>query len=476
MYNTPPPGKVHTGDFSSSEATPGPSRVSIYFIKSILMHTFLRFTKTFAFLIVIACGISAVAQSQLPTRIPYFKPKNTLVQAAPLTGFVVDSITPADLVSMLLGPGAAISNLTYTGSPLALGSFVDSISFLGLDSGVVISTGNAADLAGPNVSSCTSTDFGLPGDSMLQVLAGFPTFDASVIEFDVLVLTDTLMCKFVFGSEEYPEFVNANFNDIFAFFVSGPGLSGNINMALLPGTSIPISINNVNAGTNSQYYIDNATGLEVELDGLTVPITCYLPVQNGQTYHFRIAISDAADRVFDSGIFLKKKSVLGYACMPVPNFSPTISGMTVQFTNTTNYAQYYVWNYGDGMIDTTTAQTTAHTYAAAGNYTVVMSACNFYQIATCTQTIAVGGAGIDDPAAANQDISLVPSGSGIFRIKATHPGELRVSVYSVSGNCVRQLEANGQEEILIDLNGIPRGVYVIRAINDGRTITWKAIR
>ncbi|HRY31779.1 MAG TPA: choice-of-anchor L domain-containing protein [Bacteroidales bacterium] len=419
--------------------------------------------------------LNATGQQQLPERKPYFKSHPQGVAAAMTSAFVVDSIGVADLVNALLGPGAVISNLVYTGSPLALGSFSDPLSSLGLDSGVVISTGKTMDIPGPNVSASTTTLLNTPGDSLLGSLVAWPTFDAAIIEFDVLVQTDTLACHFVLGSEEYPEFSPSNFNDVFAFFVSGPGLPGTINIARIPGTNDIISINNINPTTNPQYYVDNTNGQELEYDGFTVPFLCQYPVQNGQTYHFRLALADCADPNFDSGIFLKKNSVLGYASMPVPSFNATVNGMTVQFTNTTNYAIFYVWDFGDGVVDTTVSMTVNHTYATAGVYNVVMEAHNYYQVASCTQTLSLGNVGLQENITAIPEARLIKGNNGRITIDLGIPVQAVVRVFDITGQEKMTMEHRGSSLIKVNLDQLPRGLYILRLNTPAYGRSWKIL-
>ncbi|MHC1708634.1 MAG: choice-of-anchor L domain-containing protein [Bacteroidales bacterium] len=416
----------------------------------------------------------AVSQN-VPARVPYKKINNRTAEASILSGFTVTPVTPAQLVSYLLGPGAVISNLTYTGSPLALGLFVDSTSSAGLDTGIVISTGDVTNIPGPNISASTSTDFGLPGDSMLTALTVFPTYDAAVIEFDVLVNTDTLSANFVFGSEEYPEFINVSFNDVFAFFISGPGINGTINIAHLPGSNTIISINNVNDQINPQYYVDNSTGTVIEFDGYTVPITLYEPIQNGQTYHFKIAIADCSDRVFDSGILLKKGSVLGYACMPVPGFDPVISGLTVQFTNTTNYAQFYTWDYGDGTMDTTSLNTTTHTYDQPGQYQVTLRAHNYYQVASITQMLSLGFVGLPS-AITVPEMKLQNLQGGLYKMNFGAATTADLRVYAITGELKQSVIINGSTSAVIDLSDLAKGLYILQVNTPGKSKTFKLIR
>src|SRR5690606_35828975 len=134
---------------------------------------------------------------------------------------------------------------------------------------------------------------------------------------------DEVSFNYVFGSEEYLEFVGMGYNDVFGFFLSGPGITGPysnnaINMALVPGTPTPVAIDNVNATLNAAYYVDNGDGYSspqnssaqyIQFDGFTVPLTASAQVQCGQTYHLKIAVQDAGDAVFDSGVFLEAGSL-----------------------------------------------------------------------------------------------------------------------------------------------------------------------
>jgi hypothetical protein len=205
--------------------------------------------------VVLCCFISLKAQQ--PQRIPFIKSQNPTVGSILSNGpLVVDTVANIQtLVSLLFGPGIQVSNLTYSGDSMALGLFSDTTGTFGIDSGIVMTTGFFTDIPGPNVSASTTGVTYAPGDSSLASLVSWPTYDACVIEFDMTPLTDTLLAsEFIFGSEEYPEWVGSNFNDVFAFFISGPGITGTQNIALVPGTSVPVCVNNVNPTLNSQYY------------------------------------------------------------------------------------------------------------------------------------------------------------------------------------------------------------------------------
>lgn len=217
-------------------------------------------------------------------------------------------LTAPQLAQMLAGPGVTVSNATFNCAASAIGSFTGSSS-IGITNGILLSTGNIS-LVSPNTNSssagaCNNT----PAEPELDYLAGsYGTFDACALEFDVIPLCDTLRFRYSFGSDEYPEFANTNYNDAFAFFISGPGITGQPNIATLPGTTTEVTINNVNNVDNTQFYVANS-GSTIEYDGYTTVLTAWTVVQPCQTYHLKIVIADAGDCIYDSGVFLEAGSL-----------------------------------------------------------------------------------------------------------------------------------------------------------------------
>lgn len=225
---------------------------------------------------------------------------------------VNDTLSTQALLETLFGGGVAVSNIETTcDTNVSLMQFNGTNSNLGLSTGVIMSTGNALDAPGPNVLGSTTTGVGTPGDSLLTSIIPqtiTQAFDACVVEFDIIPLCDTIGINYVFASEEYPEFAPPNssgFNDVFAFFIEGPGIVGTQNIALIPGTTTPVSINNVNAVTFNQYYVDNTGGSAIEYDGFTTPLLASAVVQACETYHITLAIQDVGDGSWDSAVFLE---------------------------------------------------------------------------------------------------------------------------------------------------------------------------
>ena len=227
-------------------------------------------------------------------------------------------ISAEDMVNTLLGGGVTVSNIRYTGATNASGLFCSGTGIIGFGAGVLLTSGSAGNVIGPNNSPNATTDNGLGGDpDLTAIIAGGTsneTFDASVLEFDFVPNSNTVQFSYVFGSEEYNEFVDSQFNDVFAFFVNGT------NFALIPATTTPVSINNVNNGyspgvstgpcRNCSFYIDNVDGhLSTQLDGLTTVLTFTAPVLAYQVNHMKLAIADAGDRLLDSAVFIQAGSL-----------------------------------------------------------------------------------------------------------------------------------------------------------------------
>lgn len=233
--------------------------------------------------------------------------------AAGLTTQALGAGTPAlmedDLVTTLLGSGVTASNITYTGAAPASGTFAGGTGIIGFESGVVLTSGSASNVIGPNTSDDKTTANLQPGDPDLNAVSGKTTLDASVLEFDFVPTKSPVFFNYVFGSDEYNEYVNTPFNDAFAFLVNG------VNCAKVPGTTDPVTIDNVNKATNNTYYRNNdrsdfpaGTPINTELDGLTTVFSCEAAVTPGATNHVKLVVADSSDYNYDSAVFLEAGS------------------------------------------------------------------------------------------------------------------------------------------------------------------------
>jgi hypothetical protein len=255
-------------------------------------------------------------------------------------------VTPTSLAQSLAGAGVTISNVTYAGTTRSSGQFQGGTTIIGFDSGVILSSGFATDVIGPNTSDNTTRINGTGSDADLAALSGFPIYDKTVLEFDLVPQAATLTFQYVFASEEYNEYANSPFNDVFAFLVNGT------NCATVPGTvpPQPVSINTINGGNplgtnpkNPVLYRNNDLSdgpalIDTQADGLTVVLTCTATVNPGVTNHVKLAIADASDAQLDSYVFLKAGSFVSsnITLAPATDTNPTGTTHTVTATVTEN--------------------------------------------------------------------------------------------------------------------------------------------
>jgi gliding motility-associated-like protein len=232
------------------------------------------------------------------------------------------SVSANALVNNIIGTGVTFSNATYTGRPVASGTFNGVNSNIGINSGVILTTGNINVAPGPNNNGGATFSNNGPNIPELEILAQSTTYDGAILEFDFVPQSSFISFRYVFASEEYNEYVCSEFNDAFAFFITGPGIVGVDNLAVVPSTSTPVTINTINNGSvgslgsitnspcvlgNSAYFVGNSLNT-VQYDGFTTVLTASRSVIACQTYHIKLMIADGADDIFDSAVFLEENS------------------------------------------------------------------------------------------------------------------------------------------------------------------------
>ena len=221
-------------------------------------------------------------------------------------------LTPYNLAESLVGIGVTISNVSFTGVATAAGTFAGGTGIISFPSGVILSSGNIANVSGPNVADDISADNGLGGDADLDALIGsYATYDATVLEFDFVPNASTVYFEYVFASDEYNEWINTGFDDVFGFFVNGQ------NCAVVGNPAVPVSIDTINdgnpyggGGPNSNLYLNNdlqdgGGSINTEMDGVTQTLVCQASVNPNVPNHIKLAIADASDHVWDSNVFIR---------------------------------------------------------------------------------------------------------------------------------------------------------------------------
>lgn len=206
------------------------------------------------------------------------------------------------------------------------------------ETGLVMTTGTVTLAAGPNDQTGASSSTGVISYTDQQLAtSGLPTSslnNCAALDFNFLAYADTFCFNYVFGSEEYPSWVCSSFNDIFAFFLTGPdpvtGLVTTKNVAIIPGSvtaanpnGIPVTINSVNAGagsngsastagcyngTYSMFYINNPSTPGVQYNGYTTQLAAEGRISACENYSMHLAVCNSGDNSYDSGVFLEEQS------------------------------------------------------------------------------------------------------------------------------------------------------------------------
>lgn len=245
--------------------------------------------------------------------------------------------------NFLLGNGIQIKSVKHIGSLKSIGSFEKAINELGIDKGLVLSTGSVSNIARPNDRKDTGDSpdpANTQTDTDLQNLTPYPVKEVTGLEIQFVAQTADLEFRYVFASEEYPEFTCSKFNDIFAFFISGPNPDGGVynkkNIALVPDpndpsgnsfTDFPVWTNTVNNGkvgeittdgsctdkneslAFTQYYNDNSNSLYLTFDGYLDVFKARVRIVPCQVYTIKLIIGDSNDFDYDSAVFLEANSL-----------------------------------------------------------------------------------------------------------------------------------------------------------------------
>jgi len=269
----------------------------------------------------------------------------------------VTYVTADQAVQALLGPGVQYSNATFNGINTQLGQMTGMAGTnFQIADGVVIGCSDAQDIV-PNYFGAAITP-NISGDpDLLNVANSVPPLigqffsvssvnNIASLEFDFVAIGDSLKFNYIFGSDEYLTWVNTTYNDVFAFFLSGPGITGPysspaafpggaVNIATVPQSNppLPITISSVNNVLNTPYYVDNPGQgtAPIQLNGFTTKLTASYDLLCGETYHIRLAIANGSDQALKSDVILEEGSfttgtttaaVSSVIVNPAPNLPP----------------------------------------------------------------------------------------------------------------------------------------------------------
>jgi len=379
----------------------------------------------------------------------------------------LNSTTATKLAQSLVGNGITISNVTFTGSNVAAGSFTGGLADgLNIDSGVVLSSGNIANAAGPNEEDGRTTSNSTAGDSELQALVGTTTYDAAVLEFDFVPVGQYFSFLYVFASEEYNEYVGSQFNDVFAFFLDGE------NIALIPLSEEAVSINNVNQGSSSEFYNNNDPGdlgtptpYNTQFDGFTSILWAQGIVTPGQTYHIKLAIADVGDAILDSAVFIASGSFS--STIPVIAQSHSAHDFGGIGLGNTSSATFSVGNPGEGDLTIGSIKITG---TNAEEFSIKNSTCPqgvLSPSATCTFDVEFTPVTTGDKSANVQIISNAFD-TPVTNIALTGSGEIFIALKTHNGAYLSAVDGGGNNVVATSYAYGPYERFSLRELNNGK--------
>ena len=317
-----------------------------------------------------------------------------------------ESRTPQQLIeNVLINSGcASVTNVSVYGGNFSSGQksygyFNANGSSFPFQEGIILSTGRIINARGPNdFLSDDGANMGWIGDQDLNyALLISNSVNATVLEFDFVPLGNQISFDYIFSSEEYHGSATCTYSDGFAFLLKQVGATDYQNLAVIPGTTIPVKVTSVHpeilggCPAQNEKYFDafNTDEHPTNFNGQTKVLTAKSAVIPGETYHIKLVIADEANYRYDSAIFLKGGSFnLGVSLGPdrtLANQNPVCFDETLTLTATAVGAQSYQWNFNGNPILGQTASTLTftppYTTAQNGTYSVAIN-----YSPTCTNT------------------------------------------------------------------------------------------
>lgn len=241
--------------------------------------------------------------------------------------------TNEQLVTNVLvnNPCISISNVTSStgtnfGSTNGIGYFTNTNPTFPLSSGIVLSTGNVNNAPGPNTSTLSDGGSSWTGDSQLETIISSATgttmtsLNATKLEFDFTSLNEFMSFNFLFASDEYGAF-QCTYADAFAFLLTDLESGITTNLAVVPGTTTPISVVTIRdsefntgcASVNADFFDTYFNGANIyssatNFNGQTTEMTASSAIIPNHPYHIKLVVADRSDTAFDSAVFIKAGS------------------------------------------------------------------------------------------------------------------------------------------------------------------------
>ncbi|WP_439019958.1 choice-of-anchor L domain-containing protein [Bacillus thuringiensis] len=212
-----------------------------------------------------------------------------------------DNVKAEQLAKKLVGDGVEIRNVKYKGANQAAGTFQAKQNIFGIEDGVILSTGNAKGILGPNKYRSYTQINNQPGDSDVERLLwdGTKTFDASVLEFEFKPSKESMKVQYVLSSDEYEEF--SHYSDAVGMFINEE------NIAVISNWNrSPVTTSTIDKWDNNGYYISNTNAFKnTEMDGMTTVLDASSNVIANDWNKMKLVIADGKDNGVDSNLHVK---------------------------------------------------------------------------------------------------------------------------------------------------------------------------
>ncbi|CDF78457.1 conserved hypothetical protein [Formosa agariphila KMM 3901] len=243
------------------------------------------------------------------------------------------SVTPSNNVDNLINThlisGNAIQifnpqspkNSNVSGESFSsFGSFQGNTNNFPFENGIFLTTGNANEAGNTDVADLNSGSTSWEGDSDLEAELGISnTYNATVLEFDFVALTETIAFDYVLASHEYEKNTICDYADGFAILIQEQGSTTFDNIAVTPdlnnlGTTIPVNTQEINgnvcAGKNIEYYENEVSQLSsTNFFGRTKALTVTYNITPYKKYKIKFIVADQNDVNFDTAVFIKQSEV-----------------------------------------------------------------------------------------------------------------------------------------------------------------------
>lgn len=227
--------------------------------------------------------------------------------------------------------------------------------------------------------------------------------------------------------------------------------------------------------------------------GVNYKIECTTPNSqlyrnsNGSSYPYTVnnllSITDNSAGNPDYYYYFYDWEVIGTPCIsvrdevsaailqPQASFTHTNQNLAVQFTNTSQNALSYLWEFGDG--NTSTAQNPLHTYASEGNYNVKLTITNSCGTDSVINQIPVFIAGMPHNANINP-FTLYPNPVGAqINLSFNTSGIYQISINDIYGRTVYQANTDAIPGTVttIPTTDLSSGIYMLHVVSDKRYTT-----